>query len=69
MSFKQLRNSKNSLLGIWNYSGLNLGSDKVITEEESSGREGKNFEKTIDQLRNLWNVCTIQREQLRNFGV
>ena len=62
MSIIQLRNSKNTLiLGIWNYSCLNLGCDKFVREYESSGRDGKNFEKTIDQLRNLWNACTIQR--------
>ena len=32
---------------------MNLGSDKLVTEYESSGREGKNFEKNNQPIKKL----------------
>ena len=36
---------------------MNLGSDKVVTEYESSGREGMNFEKNNRPIKKLLVEC------------
>ena len=70
MTIKQKKSKNTLILGIWNYSCLNLGCDKVVTESESSGRVGKNFEKNNWPIKKLVECLhNSERGQLKNFGV